>query len=425
MRIIETTKLYIARLIDEQLDRTLARFAAVLLVGPRAVGKTTTAQRVTRSVVRLDREREAEAFRADPDVALSMIEEPVLLDEWQEVPGVLGAVKRAVDADPRPGRFLLTGSVRADIDASTWPGTGRLIRVRMDPLTLPERTGVDLSGPRTVVDRLFDEGSAWLTGRRCELALDDYLRAALAGGWPALLHLDDAGRDQWLAAYVDQLVTRDARQLQGRRNPEALRRWLRAYASAVATVTDQKSIYDVAGIAKATAEAYMSLMEALLIVTPIPAWWTNELKRLAKRPKLHLADVALTRPLLGLDAAGALRDNRHGRVLEGFMAGQLRALAGVSAAPVGAYHLRQLDGREVDVVLERPDRRLVGIEVKATSAPARRHAKDLYWLRRQSGDRVAATILAHTGPAAFDLGDGVLACPMGTLLGVGSGLSDR
>lgn len=409
---------YIARLADELLARTLDRFPAVLVTGPRAVGKTTTSQRLTRSVVRLDREREAEAFRADPDVALSMIDEPVLLDEWQEVPGVLGAVKRAVDADPRPGRFLLTGSVRADLDASTWPGTGRLIRVRMEPLTLAERAGAGLSKSRLMVDRLFDEGAAWLVGRRCELALDDYLRAALAGGWPALVDLSEEDRDMWLAAYVDQLVARDAQQLEGRRNPEALRRWLRAYASAVATVTDQKSIYDAAGIAKATAEAYMSLMMALLIVSPVPAWWTNELKRLARRPKLHLADVALTRPLLGMNVAGALRDNRHGHVLEGFVAAQLRALARVPEAPVRLYHLRHLDGREVDIVLERPDRRLVAVEVKATGTPTRRHARDLYWLRQKWGDRVAASIVAHTGPAAFELGDGVLACPIGTLLGV-------
>lgn len=409
---------YLPRLVDEPLARTLERFPAVLVTGPRAVGKTTTAQRLTRNVVRLDRAREAEAFRDDPDVALSVIDEPVLLDEWQEVPAVLGAVKRAVDADPRPGRFLLTGSVRADLDAPTWPGTGRLIRVRMEPMTLAEREGADLAGPRTIVDRLFEEGAAWLAGRRCELALDDYLRAALEGGWPALVGLSDEDRARWLAAYVDQLVTRDAQRLEGRRDPEALRRWLRACASSVATVTAQKTIYDAAGIAKATAEGYMSLMEALLILTPLPAWWTHELKRLAKRPKWHLADLALTRPLLGLDAAGALRGGRHGQLLEGFMAGQLRALAGAADAPPRPYHVRHLDGREIDLVLERPDRRLVAFVVKATSAPTRRDGEDLRWFREQWGDRIAAAIVAHTGPAAFDLGHGVIACPMGTLLGV-------
>jgi uncharacterized protein len=101
------------------------------VTGPRATGKTTTAERHANTVVRLDRAAQAVAFQADPDAALRAQREPVLLDEWQAVPSVLGAVKRAVDADPSPGRFLLTGSVRGDIDAETWPGTGRLVRLRM------------------------------------------------------------------------------------------------------------------------------------------------------------------------------------------------------------------------------------------------------------------------------------------------------
>lgn len=88
--------------------------------------------------MRLDREAEAVAFRADPDAALHGLDEPVLLDEWRVVPGVLGAVKRTVDADPRPGRYILTGSVRADLEAETWPGTGRIVRVPMYGLTVRE-----------------------------------------------------------------------------------------------------------------------------------------------------------------------------------------------------------------------------------------------------------------------------------------------
>lgn len=116
----------------------LAELPAVLMIGPRATGKTTTARRYARTVVRLDRDAEATAFRADPDSALAGLAEPVLLDEWQYVPGVLGAVKRAVDGENRPGRFILTGSVR---DVGTWPGTGRLIWLDIHPLTVSELLG--------------------------------------------------------------------------------------------------------------------------------------------------------------------------------------------------------------------------------------------------------------------------------------------
>lgn len=110
---------YRRRLVDPLLAGLLSELPALLVVGPRATGKTTTAARHVATVVRLDREAGAAAFRADADAALRGLVEPVLLDEWQAVPGVLGAVKRAVDADYRPGRFLLTGSVGADLDAKT------------------------------------------------------------------------------------------------------------------------------------------------------------------------------------------------------------------------------------------------------------------------------------------------------------------
>ena len=120
---------YFERSIEPLLGQLLAEIPALLIVGPRASGKTTTAARYAKTVIRLDRPAEAVAFRADPDAALRGLAEPILLDEWQEVPELLGAVKRAVDAEARPGRFLLTGSVRAELENQTWPGTGRLVRL--------------------------------------------------------------------------------------------------------------------------------------------------------------------------------------------------------------------------------------------------------------------------------------------------------
>src|SRR5713226_5532354 len=132
---------YRPRLIDQELARLFAQLPAILLTGPRAAGKTTTARQHARTIIRLDQDIEAAAFRADPDAVLRTLPEPVLLDEWQAVPGVLGAVKRAVDDDPRPGRFLLTGSVRAEIEAETWPGTGRVVRMPLFGLSEREIEG--------------------------------------------------------------------------------------------------------------------------------------------------------------------------------------------------------------------------------------------------------------------------------------------
>ena len=126
---------YVPRIADRRLASLLAGLPAVMVTGPRAAGKTTSARRIANDVLRLDDPAVATAVAANPDAALRRVREPVLLDEWQEVPEILGAVKRAVDDDPRPGRFLLTGSVEADFTTRQWPGTGRVVRLVLHGLT--------------------------------------------------------------------------------------------------------------------------------------------------------------------------------------------------------------------------------------------------------------------------------------------------
>src|SRR3990172_7209082 len=137
---------YKERAADGLIHDLLTELPALLVVGPRATGKTTTASRHAATTIRLDRPGEAAAFQADPDSALRGLDEPVLLDEWQAVPGTLGAVRRAVDTDARPARFLLTGSVRGELANEAWPATGRIVRVPIYPMTLREQLG-EVDGP--------------------------------------------------------------------------------------------------------------------------------------------------------------------------------------------------------------------------------------------------------------------------------------
>ena len=132
---------YTPRLVDRPLADLFAQLPALLIVGPRATGKTTSARRLARSVVRLDVPAEAAAFRFDADAALGAMPTPVLLDEWQEVPELMGAVRRAVDEDSSPGRFLLTGSARARRGSDAWSGIGRVVNLRMYGLTVRETAG--------------------------------------------------------------------------------------------------------------------------------------------------------------------------------------------------------------------------------------------------------------------------------------------
>jgi uncharacterized protein len=402
---------YHPRLIDPLIAELLAGLPGILVVGPRAAGKTTTAARHARTIVRLDQELEAAAFRADPDAALRDLPEPVLIDEWQLVPGVLGAIKRAVDADPRPGRFLVTGSVRADLESEGWPATGRLVRVPLYGMAIREQLGRLDASP--LLDRIVEGQRLTLPPEAPDLR--GYIDLALRGGYPEpALRLAPAARQRWLESYVEQLLTRDAPQVEGGRDPARMRRYAEAYALNSAGVVDDRTLLEAAGIDRRTARAYERLLTNLLVVEAVPAWSTNRLRRLALAPKRYLVDPALMAGLLRIDTAAVMRDgNLMGRLLDTFVASQLRAELTVSVTRPRLYHLRQQEGRnEVDLLAELGAERVVGVEVKATAAPGPSDARHLAWLRDRLEDRFVAGVVFHTGPRQYGLGDHITAVPI-------------
>ena len=407
---------YRPRLIDPVIDDVVKELPALLIVGPRATGKTTTALRHAKTVVRLDRPAEAVAFKADPDAALRGLPEPVLLDEWQVVPEVLGAVKRSVDSDPRPGRFLLTGSVRADLDEATWPGTGRVVRVAMQGMTVAEQ--LDDSDSRPFFDRASGSPTDLLTPARDTPDLRGYIDLALRSGFPeAAFATSDAARELWIESYIDQLLTRDAQQLDGGRDPALLRRYFEAYALNSAGIVDDRTLYDAAGINSRTAHAYEQLLFNLRVAEAVPSWTSNRLKRLVLAPKRYLVDPALIAGALRLDADAVVRDgNLLGRVLDTFVAAQLRAELPVGRPRPRLYHLRDGQGRhEVDLLGELGGQQVVAVEVKADAAPGPEAAKHLRWLRDRLGDRFVAGVVLHTGPRTFLFDDQIVAAPISTL----------
>ena len=411
---------YIPRLADTRLDELFAELPALLLVGPRATGKTTTARRHARTVVRLDSEAEAGAFRADPDVALRALETPVLLDEWQAVPGVLGAVKRAVDDETGAGRFLLTGSVRADLDTQTWPGTGRLVRVQMYGLTVREMTGWPAGQP--FLDRLARADMDALPPSTDPPDLLGYVELALRGGFPeAVLHVAGANRRAWLEGYVDQLLTRDIETLYGHRDPRLLRRYFEALALSTAGMAESKTLYEAAGIDRKTAIAYERLLTNLLVLDTMPAWMSNRLSRLAKTGKRYLVDPSLIAAALRLDQAAVLRDgDLLGRILDTFVVAQIRPEVELSPSRPRLHHLRARDGgHEVDLIAELPANSVVAIEIKATAAPKASDARHLIWMRDRLGERFLAGAVLHTGPRPFRLAERIFALPICTLWGDG------
>ncbi|MGH3274492.1 MAG: ATP-binding protein [Streptosporangiaceae bacterium] len=409
---------YLPRLVDALLAELLADHPAVLIAGPRACGKTTTARRHSTGRLRLDRPAESAVARADPDAALADGPFPLLVDEWQLVPDVLGAVKRAVDEGSGSGRFILTGSTQADLTAAGWPATGRLIRVGMHGLTERELDGRIAQPP--LLDRIVTSGLDHVGVPRDAPDVRGYLARALRGGFPDVaLMSSDRSRRRWLSSYIDQLVSRDLALVGTVRDPVRLRRYLQALAASTGGIPTVKTLIDTVRIDRSTAAAYDTLLESLFITERLPAWSGNRLSRLIRLPKRHIVDPAFLGPLLGVDLRGAMRDgDLIGRILDSFVVAQLRADCVVSDLAPLLFHLRDTNGRhEVDIVAQFADGRVIGIEVKATAAPGPADARHLRWLRDTIGSTFAAGIVLHTGPRAFRFDNTIYALPICALWG--------
>lgn len=403
-------KPYIGRYVDEYLGSLLTELPAVLITGPRACGKTTTARQHAAEVVQLDRPDDAAFFQLNPDAALRGRAEPLLLDEWQEVPAVLGAVKRALDDDPRPGRFIITGSVRGRLQQQTWPGTGRLVHVPM--WTLAEG---EINGRGTPLLEQLSTGELQPSSN-AGLDVKDYVTLATRGGFPDVLNVGELARRAWIDSYIEQLTDRDAPAITGVEGGR-LREYLKAVAMNTAGLPAEATLAETAGINIATASRYNTLLADLGVVDRSGAWATNQLKRLTRRSKVYISDSGLAAGLAGMDVEAIMKSSDWiGRILDTLVAAQLRPLIAAARPSARLLHIRTEGGRqEIDLALERSAGSLIAFEVKAASAVRSRDARHLTWLRDELGDRFEAGLVLHTGRTAMQMSDRLWALPISAL----------
>lgn len=390
------------------------------------MGKSATAVERARSVFLLEDPAVRQTVSAAPERILA--DGPVLIDEWQHVPSCWDVVRRAVDAGAAPGQFLLTGSA-SQVDPGTHSGAGRILSVRMRPLSLAER------GRATPTVSL----AALLTGRkpvvagRSTVVLSDYVEELVTSGFPGLRRLPARIRRAQLRGYVDRVLDRDFPDLgHPLRNPAALRRWLTAYAAATATTASFETIRDAATSghgekpAKTTTLPYRDILERLYVLDPVSAWLPSvRIGELGAAPKHHLADPALATTLLGLGAdallagdQGAIRVPRVGTLLgalfESLVALSARVYAQASEASVS--HLRTHRGEhEVDLIVERLDRRCVALEIKLAAVVDDSDVKHLLWLRERLGPDLLDAAVITTGPEAYRRPDGIAVVPAALL----------
>lgn len=352
------------RIVERLLEGRLRTHGAVLLTGPKAVGKTTTARIFAASEVRLDEDRAAlTAARTDPRLVLDG-DPPRLIDEYQLAEGIWDAVRGRVDDLGGKGLFLLTGSSTPEHEARSHTGAGRIAPVPMRTMTFFER---GLSSGGVSVGELLNGAPVTAEGHRIGVA--DAIEALCVGGWPGNLGLAPADALDANVDYLEVIVHADVSRVDGvRRDPDAVRRLLRSYARNVGGDASLRTIARVGErpLAEATLHDYLRVLRRLLLIEDQQSWKPalRSRVRLAATPKRHLADPSLAVAALGATPTRLLGAEIElaGLLFESQVIHDLRVYAQPHRGIVRFY--RDNKGLEVDAIVERPDGRWIAAEVK-------------------------------------------------------------
>lgn len=357
---------YRSRVVDSELHDRMSAMGAILLDGPKAVGKTSTAARIAQTILRIDTDRAARAALEVHPEQLFTYPTPILFDEWQEAPELWNLVRHAVDDHDGTGLYLLTGSSRPRDDARMHSGAGRIGRLRMRPMSLYESGH---SSGSVSLKALIDGTEP--SGQPAALTVPDILERTVIGGWPELLGAGERTARLWLADYLRNLAEVDIPGLGPRRNPENIGRLLAALARATGTAVNRSALaVEVGGaggpIASETLANYLDALDRLLLVEPLPAWRPHlrSRTRLRTAPVHHFVDPSLSTAALGAGVDDLLNDlEAAGYHFESLVLRDLRVYAQSLGATLSSWRDSQT-GAEVDVVLELPNGRWAAFEIK-------------------------------------------------------------
>ncbi|GLY97350.1 ATP-binding protein [Actinoplanes sp. NBRC 103695] len=405
----------IPRRVAAQVVAALADTRVVLVSGARQTGKSTLVRVVAgdRLAERrdLDRPQDRAAALADP---VGFVDSPELLaiDEIQRAPDLLLAIKASVDEDPRPGRFLLTGSSRLfGMIAAPDALPGRMETVELWPLSQGELDG----GPDGFVDTIFTLGPE--LRHESTVTRADYAARLVRGGLPEAASRDEAKRRQrFFDAYVQALIERDIRQLSDIHHKGELRKLVRLLAARSATIIAPNALESALGLSRSTVARYFQALEEIFLIKRIPGWSRNLGTRATAAPKLVFVDSGIAANEIGVDARALLRPGApFGPLLESFVISELARQLTWSEQPVDLSHYRDHSKFEVDAVLENRSGQVVGIEVKAATTVGPADFRGLRRLADRLGDDFVAGVVLYTGTSTLPFGDRLRAMPVSAL----------
>lgn len=370
-------KEYISRLFDETLDFALKTKGAVLVVGPKSCGKSTTSKRHAKTVIDLTdndiKKQQFELAKISPRKFLNQGERPLLIDEWQEVAFIWNSIKSEVDRSGSFGQFILTGSVTdrtlvdGNVDNSKHTGTGRIIKKNMRPMSLYE------SGDSNGQVSLLDLKNNNFEVSTCSKTIDDYAYFICRGGWPLAINREKDVALQQAIDFYEGLVTEDLFSLHDiplRKDEQRARKLLRAYSRTIGSQTANKVIMDDVASSDEifdikTFSKYMLALERLYIIEELEAWNPNLRSKIAirEKPTRHFIDPSIAAAAIGVGPEGLFKDLKtFGFFFESLAIRDLRIYCDTFGAKV--YHYKDKSDREADAVIYFRDGERALIEVK-------------------------------------------------------------
>ena len=409
-----TISLY-PRLLEPRIIEAMADTPVVLVAGPRQAGKTTLVLMMAGQGMRyltLDDELTLLAAKEDPVGMIRSLDRAVI-DEIQRAPELLLAIKKTVDEDRRPGRFLLTGSANLMI----LPTVADSLAGRMETLTLLPLSQCELR--RSVVNWLDSVFAGEFPKVSTPVVGEELVEVVLAGGYPeAVSRPTVRRRTAWSRQYLDAIIQRDVRDVAGIDKLDQLPRFLRALAHISGQMCNYSQLGGQVGLDHKTAARYIGVFEQMYLLKRVEVWAGNRLKRLVKTPKMQFVDSGLLSTLAGVTPVLVRQDrSRFGNVLETFVFGELLKNTTTSEGYYQLLYYRDHDQFEVDFVIEDSTGQLVGVEVKAAATVKKSDLRGLKRLASVAGKQFKQGVILYDGTETLPLGDKCWAVPISTLWG--------
>jgi predicted AAA+ superfamily ATPase len=414
-----SSPLYSRRMMTNIRDR-MGQTPVLLVEGARSVGKSTLLRQLAREVgasfFDFDDDQVRQLANADlPAIAGGPL--PVFVDEYQREPDLLTAIKARLNVQTEFGMFVLAGSTSFDsLPDSIQALTGRIQRVTLDPLAQAEIDSVNVS----ILDHIFSAHFVAPT-RVSRTSRVDYVHRVTRGGFPlALAQPSDAARARWFDGYLTQVIDRDLRQVRRQEKGFDVRALVHQLASQAGRVINHSKVATRLGVSIPTVVANRGYLESLFVLDTLPAWGTTITQRVAKSPKLHMVDSGLASHLIGLSAEKLNRRDpsaltEFGYVLESFVVREVMRHATWMDTPIQFGHWRSLDGDEVDLIVERFDGSVVGVEVKAGVKIEKRDIRGLQTVKQRLGSSFAGGVVFHLGERAYEIEDKIFVMPVDAL----------